>query len=179
VRFSKVIYICEDFTMLRRSLFACALMLAGVVGFASSAKAGSAIVNFPATVSTFCTLGTPVDGQLGVNTTNDILGTGAGYTSTPASAVGTIPLDCSKDTTLQLTVAEVTGPTTGTTMTATLDTSDVDPTVTGVSGDSGASVTLTKNINEPANVDLTVTAPAGTKFIPGDYSYTVTLTSTP
>jgi hypothetical protein len=177
VRFSKVIYICEDFAMLRRSLFACALMLSGVVGFASSAKAGTATLNFPATVSTFCTLGTPVPGQLGVNATNDGLGIGVGYIGT--STLAQIPLDCSKDTTLLLTVAQVSGPTTGSTMTATLNTSDLDPTVTGVSGATGTSVTLTKNINETANVDLTVTAPTSTKFIPGAYSYTVTLTSTP
>jgi hypothetical protein len=45
--------------MLRRSLFASALMLAGVVGFASNAKAATQNVLFSGQVNTACTFTDP------------------------------------------------------------------------------------------------------------------------
>ena len=160
--------------MLRRSLFACALMLAGVVGFGSSAKAGTATVPFTATVATFCTLGTTTPGVLGVNTDSTGLGTDATtYNRSGTATEGKINLDCSKDTILGVTVAEdPTNPTTSATTAAKLKTSNGDATV-------GSDYTLTANINEDATVEMTAAAPAGDKFIPGSYTYTVTVTSTP
>ncbi|NEU73158.1 hypothetical protein PI95_011435 [Hassallia byssoidea VB512170] len=159
--------------MLRRSLFACALMLAGVVGFASSAKAGTASLNFPVTVGSFCTLGTTTDGTLGVNTINEGLGTDGTTYTIGTAAPGKINLECSKDAKLGVTIAEgSTNPTTGATLTAALKTTDGTATV-------GNDHTLTKYIKEEASVDMTATLASGTKFIPGSYTYTVTVTSTP
>jgi hypothetical protein len=70
--------------MLRRSLFVSALMLAGVVGFASSAKAGTQTVLFSGQVNTACTFTTPSSGSFeGILAVADINNTKL-ITSTPA-----------------------------------------------------------------------------------------------
>jgi len=63
--------------MLRRSLFACALMLAGVVGFASSAKAQVVSPNLilSGSVPDTCDFGTATPGNLVVNNAKTILST--------------------------------------------------------------------------------------------------------
>ncbi|AFZ02119.1 hypothetical protein [Calothrix sp. PCC 6303] len=169
--------------MLRRSLLVSAVLLASSFGFAGSAKAGTETVNFTGSAGTFCNLGTSTAGTLGLNATNDSFGTlPVGFTASGTPLAATVPINCSKDATLSLQVNEGTNPTTGATMAATMNTSDVDPTVSGATGTTGAAETLLNNINDvvvPATVDLVVTLPAGQQFSPGAYSYTVVVTSAP
>jgi hypothetical protein len=178
VRFSKVIYIRDEFTMLRRSLFVSALMLAGVVGFASSAKAQTAPppgevnqpVKFSAIVPTSCTLtpGTTPDGVLGVNGTNTILSS-----SIPGGTAAQLVVNCNNGT-LKVAAPKVSG--TGTTTFAAADLKATVAIGDKIADSSGATIALT-SADKDANVNIEATS--NTAISPGTYNFTVVVTATP
>ena len=164
--------------MLRRSLFACALMLAGVVGFASSAKAAPTAgdvtqpVNFSATVPTSCTLtpGATVDGVLGVNGTNTILSS-----SIAGGTAAQLTVNCNNGT-LKVAAPTLSGTSTGTT---TFAATDLKATVTigaKIADSSGATIALTTTDTD-ANVNMEATSAAA--IASGTYDFTVVVTATP
>jgi hypothetical protein len=176
VRFSKVIYICKDFTMLRRSLFACALMLAGVVGFASSAKAAETDtqdVTFGSFVNATCNLNAPATGSTSGELAFPDATTKTQFVTTTPAMVG---VDCTGGT---LTVSEpvldtqpigfIPDAAYSSKATITLGTNSADnTTATGISAGT-----------TPSDVMVEMTASNGTaNFIPGQYVYTVTVTAT-
>ena len=157
--------------MLRRSLFVSALMLAGVVGFASSAKAATQTVLFSGQVNTACTFTTPssgsFEGTLGVaDITNKKL-----ITSTPAR----VGIQCAGGS---LSIG--TPVSSGSNPTATTNTARIT-TVKSNSVDSGKNpITLATDENGDAAVimEATPTATDGT-LASGSYNYTVVVTATP
>jgi len=152
--------------MLRRSLFACALMLAGVVGFASSAKAGTATVQLGMTVPTSCSFGTNTPGvlQLGSSTT---------FTTATAATIG---ISCNGPATLQVANPALAISTTGTTTFS--STSATATTLTNKSVTSGAS-TLAINASDNGLISVSMSATASTAIQAGIYNFDVLLTSTP
>ena len=152
--------------MLRRSLFACALMLAGVVGFASSAKAGTATVQLGMTVPTSCSFGpTSTPGLLQLATPTTFT------TATPA----TIGISCNGAATLQVAapvlVTAGAGPSTFTTTsaTATLNSKTV------TSGNPPINIGAADN----GPISVSMGAISGATIQAGIYNFDVLLTSTP
>jgi hypothetical protein len=172
-RFSKVIYISEDFTMLRRSLFVSALMLASVVGFASSAKAAETAtqdVTFPATVNATCNLTAAATGS-----TEGELALSSGdkkmlVTTTPAM----VGVDCPKGT-LTVSTPELTTMPSGFTGTL-INTAKVTSFGGKTATETAASPVLEDADKGDAMVEMTSTNTAD--FTPGQYVYTVTVTAT-
>ncbi|GAX43108.1 hypothetical protein NIES4075_41200 [Tolypothrix sp. NIES-4075] len=156
--------------MLRRSLFACALMLASVVGFASNAKAAPVTgdvnqpVKFTATVPTSCTLapGSTADGVLGVNGTNTVLSS-----SIPGGTAAKLTVNCNNGT---LKVAAPTFTSSTATTPTTFAAANLKATVTigTKTADSlGATIALT-NTDTDANVNMEATS--ATAIAPGTYN---------
>jgi hypothetical protein len=173
VRFSKVIYIRDEFTMLRRSLFVSTVMLAGVVGFASSAKAVTEPVTLSGEVSTTCTLTNAVPGTISPNNAATTLSTNVG--GTPAK----IDIACDGGDLSVSAPSQTRGPTT-----TTFDTLKANITTTNgtkaysAAADGPVTVPLTTAENGTANVNMTASVATGT--IPaGIYEFTVNVTATP
>lgn len=166
--------------MLRRSLFVSALMLASVVGFASSAKAAPAAgdvnqpVKFSAIVPTSCTLTpdtTTADGVLGVNGSNTMLSS-----SIPGGTAAKLTVNCNNGT---LKVAAPTLTSSTATTPTTFAAADLKATVTigtKTADSSGATIALT-NTDTDANVNMEATST--TAINSGTYNFTVVVTATP
>ncbi|MCV3212532.1 hypothetical protein OGM63_03115 [Plectonema radiosum NIES-515] len=161
--------------MLRRSLFVSALMLASVVGFASSAKAvetATQDVTFPATVNATCNLTASATGS-----TQGELALPSGATDKKMLVTATpamVGVDCTKGT-LTVSTPELTTMPSGF---AGILTNTAK--VTSLSGktatETAASPTLEDADKGDAMVEMTSTNTAD--FIPGQYVYTVTVTAT-
>jgi hypothetical protein len=161
--------------MLRRSLFACALMLAGVVGFASSAKAAETDtqdVTFTANVNATCNLTAAAtgssEGELSfVNaTTKTQL-----VTTTPAK----IGVNCPGGT------LSVTAPVLTTKPIAFTDTPTNTAKVTSLGGKEaivGTPSTALVPTTDQGDATVEMTSTNTADFIPGQYVYTVTVTAT-
>ena len=159
--------------MLRRSLFVSALMLAGVVGFASSAKAADYNINntFTAAVDATCNLTTPTQGSLaGIlkpDAAKKVLSNAGG---TPAY----VGVYCSGGTLKGGTPTLTSKPTsfTGTPVNTAKITlganSTTDTETTGITAGTTPS---------DAMIDMTSTLSTGT-FDAGSYTYTVVVTAT-
>ncbi len=167
--------------MLRRSLFACALMLASVVGFASNGKAVAApvpdteTVTMTGSVDNSCTVDNPVNGTLTPNTAKDILDSATG-------TAGKVDITCTGAASLEITSVTQTTGTTNTDEVATLTTTK------GLAMFNSADTTKNKKITldgsglakETATVDLIASNPAaGTALTAGTYTYNVLVTATP
>jgi hypothetical protein len=160
--------------MLRRSLFVSALMLAGVVSFASSAKAVDQPVNFSATIDAACNLTAPaansLTGTLVPNAAKTALSTTGG---TPAY----VGLDCS-DGTLSIAdpVPDGANPVATTTHTAAITTATnqvvVSPTGTG-------DKTAILAAGDTADAMITMDASGTAVLTAGSYTYTVLVTAVP
>ncbi len=150
--------------MLRRSLFACALMLAGVVGFASSAKAGNATVQLAVTVPTSCSFGTNTPGVLQ-------LATPTTFTTLTAA---TIPISCNGPATLGVGAPTTATGTTGTTTFTTSATATLNS-KNATSGNPAISIDATDN----GPISVSMGATSGTTIQAGIYNFNVLLTSTP
>ncbi len=161
--------------MLRRSLFVSAFMLAGVVGFASNAKAADYPINttFTAKVNATCSLTNPTTGTL-----NGTLVPNAGK-DTLSTAGGTsakIGVDCTGGT-LKVSVPALTTKPTAFAGTPT-NTAKVTTLTQMVNNTDTAGITLVAGDKGDAMVDMTSSLPAGTPFDAGDYTYTVIVTAT-
>ncbi len=160
--------------MLRRSLFACALMLASVVGFASSAKAVTEAVTLSGEVSATCTLLTPVAGTLSPNNAATMLSSNVG--GTPAK----INIDCNGGD-LSVSAPSKTG---GTGTTTTFDTLKANITTTNGTkvysavADGAITAPLTAAETGTAEVNMTASVTTGT-IAAGTYDFTVNVTATP
>ncbi|MBD2604385.1 hypothetical protein H6G81_07525 [Scytonema hofmannii FACHB-248] len=159
--------------MLRRSLFACALMLAGVVGFASSAKAQIVSPNlvFGGAVPDTCDFGVKTDGSLVASNDKTTLST-----TTPATVIVNCPGGTLKVSTPIKDVIS-----TGTTTAANLKTV-ATLTAEGVTGNADSDLANSiaapasgakANVSMTAN-DVTPATPLGT----GSYIFNVTVTAT-
>ncbi len=162
--------------MLRRSLFVSTLMLAGVVGFASSAKAQvNGTILFNGKVSDACAFGSSFEGALAAeNGTNRKL-----VTNTP----GTIEVNCSTGN-LQITnistTAAIPTPETELNIKSTLMSAGNSTTTmknAGVLGAPGAVVTAPAD-GVRASVTLEVDKLGTTPLNPGNYDFIVTVTAT-
>ncbi|BAZ37200.1 hypothetical protein NIES4101_31210 [Calothrix sp. NIES-4101] len=156
--------------MLRRSLLVSAVLLVSSFGFANSAKAAPgpaepATVEFSFSSGNTCTWGTPTDGILAVNTTDDGL-----ETATDA----TININCNGAALLTVAApVQVNGPETTTNNVATLST-----VAFGNTTDTGTGIVVTgAGIDEDATVSMTADTAASPQA--GTYEYTVLLTATP
>jgi hypothetical protein len=174
VRFSKEIYICEDYTMLRRSLFACALMLAGIVGFASSAKAAETDtqdVTFGSFVNATCNLTAAATGSTSGELAFPDATTKTQFVTTTPAMVG---VDCTGGT---LTVSEPVL----TTKPAGFNDTNLTNKATITLGANSADNTIAAGISAgttPSDVMVEMTSTNTADFIPGPYVYTVTVTAT-
>jgi hypothetical protein len=172
---SKVIYIREDLTMLRRSLFVSALLLAGTLGFASStmaAETDTQDLTFTATVNSSCNLNAPTTGlTVGELAFPDATTKNKLVTTTPAY----VGVDCSggeikvsKPDLTSYPASYTTPPTLTNTATITLGGSSAkDTDATGITAGTTPS---------DAMVEMESTNTAA--FAAGDYIYTVTVTAT-
>lgn len=166
--------------MLRRSLFVSAFMLAGVVGFASSAKAQvTGTVNLSGTVPTACTFGTATDGVLAANDDNTML-------ETVNNGDATIVVNCASGT-LQVTNIV-------TTSTGTAPTAEADLNILSTLTSAGNPTTINKNagtlgtptagvaapaVGETASVKLEAAHKTPTTALgAGTYDFAVTVTAT-
>jgi hypothetical protein len=160
--------------MLRRSLFACALMLAGVVGFASSAKAvesDTQDVTFTANVNATCNLNAPATGSTsGELAFPDATTKNQFVTTTPAK----VGVDCLGGT-LSVTRPVLTTMPTGFTD-ATTNTAKVTSLGGKIATETTNSTALTALDAGDATVEMTSTNTA--PFAAGQYVYTVTVTAT-
>lgn len=159
--------------MLRRSLFVSALMLAGVVSFASSAKAVDypGTTEFSGTVPGSCSLNNPVKGTLGYTAASD---TTLDSTDTTGGGVAAkINLSCTGGT-LKIDIPQRVGtsPTANFTLTSTMTTAG-GKTVTGGGTSSSA---LVAGDNGIATVDMK--AVNNTTLPQGTYNFTVLVTAT-
>ncbi len=161
--------------MLRRSLFVSALMLAGVVGFASSATAVTEPVTLSGEVSATCTLLTPVPGTLSPNNAATMLGSNVG--GTPAK----IDINCDGG---DLSVSAP-SKTSGTGATTTFDTLKANITtkngttkVYSAAADGVVTVPLTATDTGTAEVNMTASVTTGT-IAAGTYEFTINVTATP
>ncbi|MBW4610176.1 MAG: hypothetical protein KME22_23925 [Hassallia sp. WJT32-NPBG1] len=159
--------------MLRRSLFASALMLAGVVGFASSAKAATQSVSFSGQVNTTCTFTAPSSGSFEgtlapADTTNKKL-----ITSTPAR----VGIQCpGGNLSIGTPVSSGNNPTstTNTTRITTVKSRSVN------SGETAITLATDNTENGDAAVIMEATPSTATATLaPGSYNYTVVVTATP
>lgn len=160
--------------MLRRSLFISALMLAGVVGFASSAKAETATQNmtFGANLSATCNLSAPsggiTQGQLAFP--NGATDKKMLVTTTPTK----VGVDCPGGKLSVSTPVLSTKPSTFTgTLTNTAKVTSLGGKTATVGADSEA---LGDTDKGDATVEMTSTNTAD--FVAGEYVYTVTVTAT-
>ncbi|MDB9375639.1 hypothetical protein [Nodularia sphaerocarpa] len=156
--------------MLRRSLCVSALILAGAVGFASSAQAQTADVPFAGFVGTGCTL-LPTPGVLIPNAGDTALSSSEGTGATS----GTVIINCSGNA--AVTVAEpviVTVPAgaDGAVLASTLTVGS--DSISGLVNDTLALVF--PGLPVVADVDMTATLAGGLPT--GAYSYIVTVTAT-
>ncbi len=157
--------------MLRRSLCVSALILAGTLGFASSAKAQTADVPFAGIVGTSCIL-IPTPGVLVPNAGDTALSSSEGTGATS----GTVTINCSGNT--DVSVAQpviVTVPTDA-------DSAVLASTLTvggnSISGIAADILTLVfPGLPVVADVDMTATLAGGLPA--GAYSYSVTVTAVP
>ncbi|MGI2905553.1 hypothetical protein [Tolypothrix sp. VBCCA 56010] len=157
--------------MLRRSLFVSALMLASVVGFASSAKAVSEPVNLTGIVPTACTLTDVVAGTLVSSGDNKTLSS-----TLSGGAAATLKINCTTGT-VSLTAPTKTAGTTGTTTNADIETKTAKLTLfDNTSVDSGAPAIAV--VSGAAKVDLVATD-TNAALAPGSYTFTTTVTVTP
>jgi hypothetical protein len=156
--------------MLRRSLFACALMLAGVVGFASSAKAApttdTATVQLAIDLPTSCSFGSVANtpGALKLGTTDSTF-----TTDTPA----TIDISCNGAATLSVAAPVLAASSTGSstftaTSTATLGTKNATD---------GASTSIDATDNGTISVSMDATST--TTIQAGLYNFDIVLTTAP
>ncbi|MBW4572225.1 MAG: hypothetical protein KME31_30810 [Tolypothrix carrinoi HA7290-LM1] len=156
--------------MLRRSLFACALMLAGVVGFASSAKAQvvSPTLSLTGSIPESCTFGTKTDGALAANADNTTLNT-----TTPATVI----VNCAGGT-LKVSTPIKDPASTGTTADA--DLTKVATLKSGANAvNSGAATGIdAPATNTPVDVSMTASRTDGTALATGNYVFNVTVTAT-
>ena len=160
--------------MLRRSLFACALMLASVVGFASSAKAAETAtqdVTFSSMVNATCNLTAAAtgstEGELAfVNPT-----TKTQFVTTTPAMVG---VDCPGG------VLKVSEPVLTTKPAGFTDATTNTAKVTSLSGKTATETTPSTTLEAADKGDAMVemTSTNTVDFIPGQYVYTVTVTAT-
>ncbi|MBW4480623.1 MAG: hypothetical protein KME54_28220 [Tolypothrix brevis GSE-NOS-MK-07-07A] len=157
--------------MLRRSLFACALMLAGVVGFASSAKAVSEPVTLSGTIPTACIIDSVVPGTLVASGDNKTLSS-----TLSGGAAATLNINCTTGT-VSLTPPTKTGGDPGTTLDGDIETKTAKLTLSDTTSvDSGA--TAIPVAAGAATVNLVATDTSAV-LIPGAYTFSTTVTVTP
>jgi hypothetical protein len=176
---SKVIYIREDLTMLRRSLFVSALLLVGTLGFASSAKAQvqptGGTVQFNATVDPSCTLTpTATPGNLALNGANTLssLSGGTGVTLAVNCPTGILRVQ-----TPVRTNAGVLGAGTNTTTNKARIILNGGTTVYSAAADGQTQFILTPAENGDATVHMEASDSAA--LAAGTYNYSVTVTAGP
>lgn len=165
--------------MLRRSLFVSALMLAGVVGFASSAKAApgpdTETVTMTGSVDNSCTVDNPVNGTLTPNTGKDILDSATG-------TAGKVDITCTGAASLEVTSVNKTSGVSNTDTVATLTTSLGDAVLDSVNSANNKKINVTGTglPKETASLNLKASNPtAGTALTAGTYTYDVLITATP
>ncbi len=158
--------------MLHRALLVSGLILASTVGFANSAKAADATVEFTKTVAGNCAFGaTSTPGTLDFNTGNNELGSKSG-----TGTSGSVTLNCTgaADVSVVAPTADSANPAGAPT------TSESKATIGSKIADSAtatvANLTATEATSATVNVDMKV----GTGSFPtGTYKYSVTVTATP
>lgn len=167
--------------MLRRILFASALILVSATAFTSEAKAQTAegTVEFSGTVGGACTFSNPVAGNLVLNSTDDaLLGSNDSTGNYPGGTAAEIDISCTTDATLSMTAPTATGdPLTAATFTATGTSSNL-----GLDFDSEGSTTndaVAAGEQDTINVNMLVDNSGGGTIPSGTYSYEVVITATP
>lgn len=161
--------------MLRRSLFVSALMLAGVVGFASSAKPMDQPMKFTTTIDASCNLTTSIsgdfEGKLTANPTKSMLAT------TESAYVG---IDCTGgDLSISEPLPDGSNPPLPTGVTANYTAQIKTAGGTIVTDTDGVTALATDGSDDgEAEVTMEASLPTG-EFTAGDYGYTVTVTATP
>lgn len=157
--------------MLRRVLFVSTLMLAGVVGFANSAKAVSEPVSLTGTVPTSCTITNVVSGKLVPSGDNKTLSS-----TLNGGSPATLDINCSSGT-ISLTAPTKTAGDTGTTADTDIETKTATLKLfNNTSVSSGA--TAIPVVAGAATVDLTATDTTAA-LAAGSYTFTTTVTVTP
>lgn len=158
--------------MLRRSLLVSALMLAGVVGFASSAKAApvNQVLEFTTNVAATCDLNTPVAGTLAVN---------GAKTAFNTNTTAKIDINCTAGVlSIGDPIPDGTNPTATTTNMASITTLGTQTAKSTSSVGGATTVTLGGGDVGTANVSMDASIGTGT-LTAGAYKYTVTVTATP
>ncbi len=157
--------------MLRRTLLVSGLILASTLGFANSAKAADATVEFTKTVAGNCAFGpAPTAGTLDFNTANNELG--SEFTT---GTSGSVTLKCTgaANVSVAVPVADAANPTAPTGLSESKATIGTKETTSG-----GTPIDLT--IAEAADATVDVDMKVGTGSFPtGTYKYNVVVTATP
>ncbi|KST63689.1 hypothetical protein [Mastigocoleus testarum] len=165
--------------MLRRLLFASALILVSTTAFTSEAKAQTATtgtVEFSGVVGGACTFSDPVAGILVPNTTGDALGSDSSNPEYSEGSEATIDINCTTGATLSIAEPVATGdPLTGATLSANATSSNLG--LDFASDGSGAKNTIASGEQDTIRVNMS--ASNGANLDPGTYSYEVVITATP
>ena len=166
--------------MLRRLLFASALLLVSTTAFTSEAQAQTTTgtVEFSGVVGGACTFSNPVPGTLVLNSSDDsFLGSDSNNPDYAGGSAAEIDVNCSADATLSIDSPNATGDALPeSTLTATATSSNLgldfqsDGTVNNGSIAGGQQDTIQVNM---------LVDNASNAVDPGTYSYEVTLTATP
>lgn len=160
--------------MLRRSLFISALMLAGVVGFASSAKAATEDTTFTAKIDPACNFITPVGGD----STGTLL-PNAAKTALSTSEDAYVGLECSGgDLSIADPVPDGLNPTATTTNAARITTLSGQVVHSPASTGALKTTVLVAGDSGDATIEMDASVATGT-LAAGDYTYTVTVTAVP
>jgi hypothetical protein len=169
--------------MIRHLLITSAFLLVNTFIFATTANAEEGSANASGMVADFCNLGNPIDGNLGVNAPSN-------PTTLSSSASGgraaTVDITCNGDATLTISKPVQTKFLSGKT-----EFSDENLTATAKNSTFGVNVN-SESISTSTNIfpgtsgvadmtlEVNMEARNGTqKISPGDYKFTVTITSTP
>ncbi len=166
--------------MLRRILFASALVLVSATAFTSEAKAQDAstgTVNFSGLVGGACTFSNPVEGTLVLNPNDDTLLGSDSSGDYVGGATADINIECTADATLTIAEPTATGDALpDATFSATATSSNL-----GLDFDSdnnNNSNNITSGQQDTINVNMLVDN-QGTTIPAGNYSYEVVITATP
>ena len=166
--------------MLRRLLFASALLLVSTTAFTSQAQAQTTTgtVEFSGVVGGACTFSNPVPGTLVLNSNDDsFLGSDSSNPDYAGGSAAEIDVNCTADATLSIDPPNATGDALpGSTLSANAKSSNLG--LDFLSDGTFTSNSMTTGQQDTIQVNMLVDN-AGNAIDPGTYSYEVTLTATP
>ncbi|MEJ1933134.1 hypothetical protein WDZ92_23270 [Nostoc sp. NIES-2111] len=158
--------------MIRRSLFAAALIFMGSLALAPKTMAQTVDVPFTGTIGGACTFGQVTPGSLGVNQVTNPTALAGGF---PGGTLGKVSVTCNTPASVVTSPAVQTG---GPAFTPINNTSSSAVRIAGSgSWAVGTPLQLNPGISLPLEVDMFVDK--GSTLSPGTYNYKVTLTITP